>query len=438
MKLLAKKIVGAAAVLGSLGVIACTPAKWHETVKLDEQVPGRQTADTKPEDLQPKQRLYITTNDVPARTSPDQPASKTPILLARNERVEVVDPTPKGPDQTIEVRLLNNPQLASTPIFVEPRYLSQRKAEDSKEVATADRYFMIQNIATEKLRVYERCDIRENPKCVHQLVAEMEMTPGEDTPDKALRTMLGFYRITSWYKFYQDADDNFPSWFQPQYPPLPAVGADLPTWQSPLIMPKGKKAGADALRGAFGWYTAHIAPNASYQWIHGTVGWGADGDRFVKLPTHGCTRVSNPGIAFLRDFLPRGTIVLKIYAKEALHDPKLAHYQGQKTAKWNWILTKEGPQKDGPKSGRASVLKRSPKPDDILEEGTSAFAQVPTVSGGNVYKLPESSLKGILLVDEGRLVNYEHPQELKVGGFRDVVLPAIAISSDARPLNAKP
>ncbi len=54
----------------------------------------------------------------------------------------------------------------------------------------------------------------------------------------------------------------------------------------------------------------------------------------------------------------------------------------------------------------------------------------PVAVEGNLYKVPASELKGVFLVDEGRVVGYQHPKSLKVGGHADRKLPSLVLSSD--------
>jgi hypothetical protein len=403
--------------IGTFMLTGCAQSKWHEVHHTGDETFEAKTTNTKASDLGPHQQMFVSTDNLRARVTPEQPDQSVTCSLGRNDKVEVIDPTPKGRLQLVEVRITSstNPKCSGQ-YFVPPQYLSRTPLASNDQERKADRYFMIQNIATQKLRIYERCDSKGGALgCPNRLVFETEMTPGEDTPDQSRRTLLGHYLISRWFKFYQDDNAAYPAWFVPNLPPIPAVGADFQDWFSPALFPRGKKSNPEGYRGAFGWYTAHLAPKADYQWIHGTIGWGADGEKFVKIPTHGCTRVSNPAVAYLHKILFPGTRVLKIYAKEDVRDPQLRAYQGQKIQSWNWVLTKP-----------AASTTHTPK--ETLEQGTLEINAYPHVTKGNVYKIPVSSFQGRFLIDEGRLVNYEHPKELRVGGFDDSALPGIAVS----------
>jgi hypothetical protein len=193
------------------------------------------------------------------------------------------------------------------------------------------------------------------------------------------------------------------------------------------------------VRGGFGWYTAKIGPEAFAQWTHGTLGWGADGDRFIRIPKSqltdfysdprgfGCTRVENKAIAFLQELLPVGTRVVKIYARET--ESKIATQKSEMTS-WEWILTKEGVRSSKPESsGRASVLLRDVSSSEVLETGTFKINVEPKPvpfkirSEANLYDLQESDFIGEFLVNEGRLKNYAHPKSLRKGGYSDALLP---------------
>lgn len=426
----------------------CTPARWQETraPRTGDEIAERKVTDNPP--TEEGQTGYVVTDRLRVLTDPNQPWEEANLILERNDKVRILDPKPQGPDGLIKVIILetNQPVKPTQPVYVPRLYIGREPAQQTAEEADADRYFVIQNVATEKLRVYERC----KPKnCAHRLILETDMVAGQDTPDLRYRTILGSYRITEWFKFYEDVDHDFPSWFNPLYPDTPTPGASLSSWLSPEVMPKGR---GDE-RGSFGWYTAKIGPNAYAQWTHGTLGWGAEGDRFIRLTrlpapegyirSRGCTRVENQAIAFMREILPVGTRVIKVYAKEALRDPTLAKYKDA-GAKWDWILTKEGVDTNGPKAGRESVLAQNVRETDVLEIGSYALDQKPDAvpfkraaggsynENGNLYDVPESKFKGYLIVDEGRLVNYQHPSVLFVGGHSDHALPSFVLSKDSK------
>jgi hypothetical protein len=305
---------------------------------------------------------------------------------------------------------------------------------------------MIQNIATEKVRIYERC---HSVDCSHRLVLETDMTAGEDTPEKTKRTILGSYAIQRWAKFYEDVNGLYPSWYDPQYPSLPTPGADLSAWTSRALLPNGR----GVTRGSFGWYTALIGPNAETQWTHGTFGWGADGPRFIHLTrdsilnhlsdprSHGCTRLENRAIAFMRDIMPKGSRIVKIYAREAIAHPEaVVKLARTPSPVWSYVLTKDGVREDAPSA--SAEANRSVTEDRILERGEFELDQKAdavalqsatdrssrrddprVVQTGNLYDLPVQKFRGVFYVDTGRLSGYEHPEGLEVGGYRDRHLP---------------
>lgn len=432
---------------------ACTAAKWREVAPNtgDEQM-EKQTAPNPLPQIRGGEPGYVTPGRLRGHRDPQNPDKEPPVVLERNDRVEIIDP--KGPNGTVEVVVTEseNPAPPTGPIYIDPKYINKEPIEPTPEERDADRYFMIQNIATEKLRVYERCygkDPETGKPCRHRLVLETDMVAGEPTPDQSRETVLGSFRISKWFKFYEDGQHLFPSWYHPEYPELPPPGASWSDWLSKSLLPGGR----GIARGKFGWYTAHVSPNAYAQWTHGTVGWGADGDRFIQYTrdpaindyadprSAGCSRVENQAIAFIRQLMPVGARIVKIYAKEAYRDSKSATTPIPK-GKWDWILTKEGYQEDGPLSDRATVLSRGVTEDMILEKGSYLIDQKPdavpyreglndlTDHTGNLYSIPESSFQGYFVVDEGRLVDYRHPVELPRGGYSDDHIPSMMVSND--------
>lgn len=312
-------------------------------------------------------------------------------------------------------------------------------------VASAQsRYFVVQNVASERTRVYERCTTSQD--CPHRLIMDTKMLVGmpadkssrEDTYQ--LRTWLGEYRIDAWKKFYQDQKGKYPSWYKEGYPKLPRKGATLLEWISPRLVMDKK---TEDMRGAFGWYAALIGPNANGQWIHGTFGWGADEATMLQKLysdgghggymnfSSGCTRLENRAIAYLQDSLPVGTEIYRVYSQEGLRDAKLSNYQNQKNgAIWSFTLTKETQNLS---SETSKVQSRGVPGDMILEQGIYKVPQFPVAFAtmgpnpeqrrldgytGNIYNLKKEEFRGVFLVDEGRFINYEHPTSLTLGGSK--------------------
>lgn len=319
---------------------------------------------------------------------------------------------------------------------------------------SASKYFVIQNVATERTRVYERCT--SSPGCAHRMIMESETVVGRAEGERAnpsrYITWLGRYKITGWKKFYEDTQSHYPSWYHPNYPQVPYNPSDAKIWFSKSVMPGG----VGDMRGAFGWYTAFVGPNANSQWLHGTVGWGVEGDRYIKYTRNfwvnvfgnprssGCTRLENRAIAYLRHILGEGTEVLRVYALETYRDPsRRAYAQQAQPLPWNWILTTEGVQKDGPTADYNSVLARGVPRNAMLETGTYMVDRLPdavplnrnesarTGKSGNTYKIDEREFRGAYLVDEGRFIDYAHPRGLPQGGYRESSLPEMYQASGA-------
>lgn len=439
---------------------------------------GVETAEDAPEQsvmMSQANVYFIATNGLRVRSTPED-AGRTMGLLSLNERVRVVTgELINGKYVEVEILKTVNPMTKADKYYVVREFLSTKEI-DYKEFT--GKHFVVVNIATETLRIYERQCLDNS--CPSKMIMETEVVVGEDKnlpkEEKGKgRSVLGSYRVTGWAKFYQDAGGHYPAWYRDGYPGLPEVGSGFNKWFKNKFMPvdeKGKSVGA--MRGAFGWYAAFVAPNAYGQWTHGTIGWGEDKDEYIKKTkkfvtnvisdprSSGCTRNNNEAIAFIRQLVETGTPIIKVYAKEALLDPSLSSYNGAKKT-WQYILTK----KAGQKSDRAEVLaslgvsgaeadmyfaaKRNgnemivdPKSplNQILEVGSYELDSVPTAIAytpgekmgkikasvgrkGNVYGIDTKDMStGTYYVDAGILAGYSHPKvKLDTSGFEDEVTP---------------
>jgi hypothetical protein len=335
------------------------------------------------------------------------------------------------------------------------------------------KYFVIQNIATEKTRVYERCN--EGPDCAHKMIFETDTVvgrPEEGTPTDryAFITWLGHSKIAEWVKFYTDAKKTYPSWYTP--------GQDLNTIPASIVDSGGGLGGSKkwtiktadggtTMYGAFGWYAAKLNPQdetngVNYQWMHGTIGWGRDGAAAIEVTrgfllnlfsnpgSHGCTRMENRAIALLRQMLPVGTDIYRVYARESTREqevitgvfkktvtplPRYADKYGHPGA-WDYVLLTDGAQKSGGVTADAIALQMAGvailQGQNFIEQGTFLYDQYPNAAGGD-YNYPASSGKtgdryqidsgnpngatnfqGYYLVDEGRFIDYRHPDEQAV------------------------
>lgn len=311
---------------------------------------------------------------------------------------------------------------------------------------TASPIFIIQNIATEKMRVYKRCV--QTSTCAHELLFEADMIAGHSTSAQndpnVFATKLGHFKIAKWTKFFEDKNGKFPAWYK----------------SDSSIVPKGS-APKEWIgnRGAYGWLTAQLGPNADEQVIHGTYGWGSDKESFLTYFRNpfvkfiddpmaiGATRVENQAIAYTRHLAEIGTDVLRVYALEAYADQTLVRYDTYRAQKpfWDWVLTNSDAQKDAVSIDRQVQLKKNYVYSNVIEEGRFEIDRYPTGmpysttlfglgagSGttGNTYQIKRKQFKGVFLVDEGRFVDYEHPQvtELPVSGYPQHVLPNYVIA----------
>jgi hypothetical protein len=188
----------------------------------------------------------------------------------------------------------------------------------------------------------------------------------------------------------------------------------------------------------------------------------------ANLRSSGCSRMANPYIAYLQHAVPEGTPVLKVYAKEGMRSSASIErrylsriqidgkkYQGMK---FDWVLTATQGSATGQSvkysSQRAHALKFRGS-DPILEEGSYIVDIYPdpvprdystadcegklrkvtgdiycvgtpkTVSGSGTAadlamgRQADGQFQGVFLVDEGRFINYQHPQHanITVGGY---------------------
>lgn len=404
-------------------------------------------------DIDLDSRYYITVNSLNVRSEPRVAGDTRLGVLSMNDVVEIVDTN--APNDFVEVRIVNtrNSIRSSERYFLSFRYLNDRP---SRLYDFNGRYFVIQNVATEKLRVYER--VCEDLTCPHQMVLETDMAVGEDSD--GVRSIVGSFRITSWHKFYQDYAGNYPSWYHPSYPAPPSDWRGVRSWGLNRYMPRINGERRGSIRGAFGWYAAHIGPNHHANWTHGTIGWGQKSVEFIQQTrsfmanllfnprSSGCARVDNMTIAYLREILPVGTPLIRVYAKEAFLDEDLTNYT-QESDTWDYILTTRDSRRiNGETSDREKVLARGVNSNEILEEGTYVINMMPSVvdfidgenlnrhfsirntrasrgDTGNIYSISGDDMHGVFYVDAGVLKNYRHPEDSKivVGGFQNMIIP---------------
>jgi hypothetical protein len=427
---------------------------------------------------------YISTNGVRVRSAPEENA---PVLglLDLNDEVRIHN-TPSfslslslslSNDKYVEIQIIktDSPIISSEKYFIFKEFLLVNPV-DYKEFT--GKYFIVLNVASETLRLYERNCIDKD--CLNKMVMETEIVVGQDknTPKDAKgkgRSILGSFRVTGWSKFYEDNEGHYPAWYKDGYPEVPkANDHNIGLWFSNQYMPEnndGSKSGK--MRGAFGWYTMFLAPKPFGQWVHGTIGWGEDKDYYIKaikkiLPniftnprSSGCARNNNEAIAYLRQMIETGTPVIKIYAEEKIFDPTLSNYP-ENVVSWKYVLTKN----KNLKADREDVLKAlgitsaeldrywetkrlgdviilDPKDslNQVLEVGTynldnhpDAIAFTPGEKmskferklhrNGNVYGIKSWNMSGVYYVDTGILNNYKHPSVvLESSGFPDEVTP---------------
>lgn len=418
---------------------------------------------------------------------------KYTTMIARLDRLEVLDLNQGDDNEYIKVKVLSSSDRRLVGQSVYTRIVGLSEYEDYKDF-DADVY-MVQNIATEKLRVYQR--VCKDNSCPPKMIFETDFVSGEKKgdPKNKYNTHVGNYRIFEWEKFYQDRGwgGHYPSWFDPNFPAQPGPEDKWSAWFKDEVMPwescetvngEQKCSKKGMMRGAFGWYTALVEPHyGTGQWTHGTIGWaessqdmikrakgedtlGAIANIFTSLRSSGCSRVSNPAVAFLKHILPVGTPLFKVYALEAYQDQASMeqNYNVGETSAWEFILTKDGVRKTGDEavsSHRNYVEERGlDSADNVLEMGSFEFKTYPTIvqyqfkpssRGGyrkskscvedtidnyefngttsedrskiaiseidkiegkkqcNVYEIPAEKFQGKLYVDTGLIEGYNHP-----------------------------
>ncbi|MDD4973445.1 MAG: L,D-transpeptidase [Bacteriovorax sp.] len=418
---------------------------------------------------------FISSNSVRVRSAPDG-TGKILGELSLNDKVKIINPTVIN-NKFVEVSIIltYDPIVKAEKYFVSTDSLAP-KIIDYKEFI--GKYFVVVNVATETIRLYER--LCADNSCPNKMIMESEVVVGEDIDhpkdEKGKgRSILGSYRVTGWTKFYQDPEGHYPAWYKNGYPDTPGPDANWSEWLSKKSMPLDEAGKAEGkMRGAFGWFTAFVAPEPYGQWTHGTLGWGSDKDKFIKRVkkplinivsdprSSGCTRNNNEAIAFLRKMINIGAPIIKIYAKEEILDPTYKNYPNE-TEEWNYVMTKNrnhavdreevlkslsinGQDLDAfweaKRAGGALILDPKSPLNDVLEVGSYVRDVHPDVvvytpgeklgrfnrkigRKGNVYGLLDKDMHGTFYIDAGMLEGYAHPEEVvEVSGFSDEVTPS--------------
>jgi hypothetical protein len=426
------------------------------------EVTEEQVGVVAPAEVKEAKRFFISAESIRVRSTPESGTAENVLgRLFVNDQVEVIDSTPIGKEAFVKVRIISSTSAipSGQEIYVSSKYFNsepkaidpvatsiQAPAEKTPKVigqrpAKANRLFVVTNVATEKLRVYERCLPDEG--CVNRMILETDVVNGEN--EDGNRTQVGFYQVSHWVKFYEvyrAGAKTYPAWYKPGYPAVPEPG-NRTAWFSSSYMPNGE----GAMRGAFGWYTKFVGPNANGQWTHGTAGWGKDKKDFIlfkesfwgkltnlftSIRSHGCTRGDNESIAYLRGLVPVGTPLIKIYARETYRDPARSMYP-KNAGRWEYILTKNGHQEKNNHqlADRQTVLNQGTPQSEWIDQGVYEVDQMPDVADGDLYKLGGSAFQGHFVVDEGTVLNYQHPSQMKRGGYSDQLVPAYMVTTNA-------
>jgi hypothetical protein len=406
-------------------------------------------------------RTYnISTEGLNVRSSASTTEKNVVGKLALNDQVELVDAL-DGSTPLVQVKIVQSKTVQADiapELYISKDYLSEKTIETKQS-----KYFVVQNIATEKTRVYERCF--QSPDCPHKMIFETDMVVGRpevgtDEDPNAFKTRVGHARISEWVKFYQDGKGHYPPWYT-RGQSLESIPAPLIRGMSDLTASRSwamtdRKTGHETIYGAFGWFAAKVTPadentGMNYQWMHGTIGWGKDQSRPIELTrsfllnafadpgSSGCTRLENQAIAYLRQLLPIGTDIYRVYAKEAtrevvIESRPLSRYRENFTQKgmWSWILLTDGANTSGGLTADAATIYAKniqfTPGVNMIERGFYYLDQYPNPVALNYSKSPSSgqsgdrydikpqNFRGYFLVDEGRFVNYAHPDMRMTGG----------------------
>jgi hypothetical protein len=356
--------------------------------------------------------LFVASDRLRLRSSAENSDRNIIDILTFGDEVQVLAPAESSSDLVLVLA-----QGLQSRGYVGRAYL--RTAEELAKLQRRENpYFIIQNIATQRSRLYKKCILTTH--CPHELVAEMKTVVGAD--NREMRTWLGSFKITQWFKFYVDGEGRYPAWYDSGNIMPPRATDPLSFWFEPRFM---GRSGRGEIRGAFGWFAAHMTPNVSAQWIHGTFGWGSQKELpLMNTQSHGCTRLDNESVAFLRSKVDSGTPIFRIYAKEVGRTPPS---KPQEPLSWNYILTSDSQQN----LSRDAVLAKETKKSLWLEQGTYQIKNKSQAVEGNIYRIPDRELQGRLLVDEGRVsADYQHPRSLEVGGYRDQLAPREMIAKE--------
>ncbi|MNK38595.1 hypothetical protein D3C87_571880 [compost metagenome] len=433
-------------------------------------------------DLEVGKKYYISANNLNLRSSNSTTAKNVVGRLTINDVVELYDVLNEA-TPLVQVKIIKS---ASVKADVAPElFVSKDFLSESEALTAASKYFVIQNIATEKTRVYERCTTSAN--CAHKLVMETDTVVGrneEGTENDryAYMTWLGHSKISEWVKFYQDGRGVYPRWYSKNQDmktiPAPISESSTQLFGSRKWLVTGRN-GEETVYGAFGWYAAKLTPageaqGVNYQWMHGTIGWGKDGSSAIDVTrgillnmfsnpgSHGCTRLENRAVAYLRHLLVPGTDIYRVYARESTREkesvsgvfrktvtplPRYANSYG-KPYRWNFILLANGAgESNGLSADAENILSKAINIDytNLIEKGSYDVVQYPTAMRPDYTYLPSTgksgdryaidsglardasstNFRGHFLVDEGRFVNYKHPDavatkgKIKVSGFQD-------------------
>ncbi|UXR63730.1 hypothetical protein EZJ49_11675 [Bdellovibrio bacteriovorus] len=160
-------------------------------------------------------QYYISADTLNVRSSNSTTANNVVGKLNRNDVVEIYDVLNEA-SPLVQVKIISSSTVSA--YVAAEFYVSKDYLSDKQITLPTSRYFVIQNIATEKTRIYERCTT--SPGCAHKMVMETDTVvgrpeEGDKNDPNAYKTWVGHSRISEWVKFYQDGKGFYPRWYTP-------------------------------------------------------------------------------------------------------------------------------------------------------------------------------------------------------------------------------
>ncbi|MGZ3782732.1 MAG: hypothetical protein ACXVCY_18965, partial [Pseudobdellovibrionaceae bacterium] len=208
------KLHPVATAMASLMIVTLSIKSSAQSNSVDRAVTSPPSVAKLKSELSVGKTYYIAADKLNVRSSNSITEQNIVGRLSLNDQVEILD-LRNDASPLVQIKIINSsscqPNVA-VELFVSKDYLSEKLVGP-----LPSKYFIIQNIASEKTRVYERCTT--SPDCAHKMVMETDMVvgrPEEGTKEdpNAFKTWVGHARISEWIKFYQDGQKHYPPWYR--------------------------------------------------------------------------------------------------------------------------------------------------------------------------------------------------------------------------------